>query len=274
MREYDHLSTADLLDAALAEAHRDSSDDNDELYRRVWALTDRATGEVFDAAAAWCRGESATEKRLGTSILSKFWLGGSLTEPQWAESLEIVRSLLEDHRPSVIAAAVRAFDFQGSEHDARRIIQHGNHPAIEVRLAVAQTLPCGEACAEEVETLIRLSSDDDSTVRAWATSSLRSWCDADSPPIRDALLERLGDSDWDARSEAITGLAEWGDRRVLGALIAELYSDEVCPLRIDDAAELGAPELLPALWRVRKDFGPNQLLDEAIRKCGGDPTET
>ena len=290
MQEYDHLSTTDLLGTALAEAHRDSSDDNDELYWRVIALADRATREVFDAAAAWCRTGSATQKEVGANVLSRF-RGASTTETPFGpsilsqdrntgaateqyrlEAFQVLRPLLADYRPSVVVAAIRALD--ESEDDSRGIIQHWDHPATEVRLAVAQALPCAEDCPDEVETLIRLSGDEDSSVRDWATFGLGTKCQVDSPRIRNALLVRLGDSDRETRSEAITGLAERGDRRVLGPLIAELYCNEVFDLSIEAAEELGAPELLPALTGVRQDFGPSELLDQAIRKCGGDPAET
>ena len=273
MREYDHLSTGDLLDAALAEAHRDLSDENDELYQCMWTLAERATREVFDAAAAWCGSDSTAERTLGASILSDFGDWVAAMERYRLESLEVLRPLLTDDRPSVIAAAMPAFNCHGSDDDSRRIIRHMDHPMAEVRQGVARALPCGRDSPEEVEALIRLSGDEDWFVRSVATSSLGEQCAADSSRIRNALLVRLGDSDGQVRCSAITVLAKRGDRRVLGPLVAELYTDPVVTSNIEAAAELGAPELLPALMRIHEEYVPDEWTDEAIRNCGGEPPD-
>jgi HEAT repeat protein len=78
-----------------------------------------------------------------------------------------------------------------------------------------------------IQSLIELTKDEDARVRDWATFALGQQVDADTPSLRDALIERLTDSDDDARGEALIGLARRGDRRLIPALIDELESESV-----------------------------------------------
>jgi hypothetical protein len=78
----------------------------------------------------------------------------------------------------------------------------------------------------------------------------------------------LSDVDFDTRSEAITGLAERRDRRVIPVLVQELTSDCVGTLAVEAAAAIAAPELLPHLLALKDwwDIDPG-LLAQAIQAC-------
>jgi len=112
-----------------------------------------------------------------------------------------------------------------------------------------------------VACLLRLTRDPDAAVRNWATFSLGTQSDVDSPEVRRALLDRLGDGDppeaardeIDASAEAAMGLARRHDPAVRPWLARQLArpEHEVGNLVVDAAGELGDPVLLPALLALR-----------------------
>jgi HEAT repeat protein len=154
------------------------------------------------------------------------------------------------------------------------VIEHVAHPEEEVRFAVAFVLPglAGEPPDPTViNALIRLTADDDPDVRDWATFGLGTQLDEDSEAIRDALAQRLDDPVGDTAGEALLGLARRHDPRALPALLAHL-DDNPGNLIVEAAAELGAPEALPALVRLRAegwslDEPQPDILEDAISAC-------
>ncbi len=120
--------------------------------------------------------------------------------------------------------------------------------------------------------LIELMRDTDDQVRDWATVALGTQCETDSPAIRDALADRLTDTDDDTRCEALVGLARRGDRRVLPDLQKELACESVSTLAIEAAALIGEPRLITELIALRERWnGDKDLLEQAIRACSPDP---
>jgi HEAT repeat protein len=106
-------------------------------------------------------------------------------------------------------------------------------------------------------------------VRDWATFELGSIVTADTPEIRDALVARLNDTDDMTRHEAIVGLAERKERRMLPALQEALSGLEVWSLAVEAAELMGEAVLLPALLALEErgwDVSPD-LLKAAIVAC-------
>jgi HEAT repeat protein len=90
----------------------------------------------------------------------------------------------------------------------------------------------------------------------------------DTPTLREALFERLTDSDDDTRGEAMVGLANRRDRRVVPAIAKELASDCVGSLAVEAAGIIAAPELHPELIALREWWDVNdRLLVDAIQAC-------
>lgn len=108
-----------------------------------------------------------------------------------------------------------------------------SHASSEVRYAVAFCLG-GRDEALASQTLERLSRDEDADSRNWATFGLGTLSKADTPALRDALLERLAD-DADVRAEAMRGLALRRDLRVARAILNELQGPDVSDLAIEAA---------------------------------------
>lgn len=73
-----------------------------------------------------------------------------------------------------------------------------------------------------INTLIQLSNDKDSDIRDWATFGIGSQTALDNLEIRQALWERVNDTDRTTRDEAIAGLAKRKDHRIKEILKNEL----------------------------------------------------
>jgi HEAT repeat protein len=101
-----------------------------------------------------------------------------------------------------------------------------------------------------ISALIELSRDEADEVRNWATFGLAQ-LEVDTEPLREALFIRLGDLEPEIRGEALVGLAERKDARVLAALRAELQTRPVSLLAIEAAECLGDSALLPLLLALR-----------------------
>jgi HEAT repeat protein len=119
-----------------------------------------------------------------------------------------------------------------------------------------------------IQTLIELSRDIDHNVRNWATFGLGALIDADSPGVRQALYDRLFDEDEETHLEAIWGLSQRKDPRVIDFLVKRLLSETVGFDDLRAAEAMGAPELLPALISLREwQFEGAEHLESAISIC-------
>lgn len=258
-----------LLNQALAAARPDPVGDSDELLGYVGELMNRPEPLVFETAAAWCASESAAEQRLGARILSELGVGAEPTLPFRTESLQVLRLLLADPKPPVVAAAVVALGRLGLAEDLSLVLPLVRHNAMNVRHAVAVALG-GHEIPGAIDALIALSDDESPEVRNWAVFGLGTQCDVDTPGLRKALWARVDDSHEETRDEALLGLARRSDRGVVGHVRAALRAEFVATLSVEAAAELAAPELLPALEQLRESWNVSPtLLAEAIVKCGG-----
>lgn len=121
----------------------------------------------------------------------------------------------------------------------------------------------------DVKTLIEWMSDPDSEVRDWATTALAASGDA-SPIVRDALLARVADADFDVRSEAILGLARRRDQRVLPFLKEALQAERVGQLYVEAAGYASDQQLVEPLELLRSWWDIDaSLLEEVIERCRG-----
>ena len=154
------------------------------------------------------------------------------------------------HEPAVIGVAPRFV----------------NHPDRNVRFDVVMALT-GHDSEVAVGLMIRLTSDDDSDVRDWATFGLGTQLELDTPEIRDALAARLDDTDEDTRGEAMIGLACRNDQRAIPAILKDLKAG-ITDKPLDAAAYSKSPELLAALMTLRSSpqIVP-EVLEDMIAAC-------
>ncbi|WP_093801334.1 ankyrin repeat domain-containing protein [Streptomyces sp. Wb2n-11] len=198
----------------------------DEWTESVAVLWRRGDEETFRAASEWCASGDPHRQTFAADVLAQlgFEQGG---KPFAARALPLLRELAREARdPEPVQAAVLALGHHGDPAALPEILRHADHPDAEVRHRVALSLlglvPAGHQ--EGVAALVALSRDPDDEVRDWATLALAG-SDADTPEIRDALADRLGDHDADTAAEAARGLAARRDPRAVDAL-ARLLGDE------------------------------------------------
>ncbi len=208
-------STTSLL-ADAADAATATPPDDRRLWDLIYALHERGTRDVFEAAAAWCRSPQAPLRELGANVLGE--LGYEAEFPFARESEPFLLRLLDDPDPPVVAAAARALGPLAAD-DTATLCRVASHPAQEVRVALARSL-CDLTGPGVIPTLIALTRDTDVDVRRLATSGLSGFDREDTEDLRLALVERLDDADTETREEAIFVLAQLGDDRVDAALQA------------------------------------------------------
>jgi HEAT repeat protein len=262
----DPRSTHEIIADALTET------DEDRAWEHVGTLHYRATHDVLEAVAVLCKSECVEERALAANVL------GQLGVPKRAFPEECHRLLADmlagESDADVIGCICVAFGHLGNPACVPLVLPLQYHPDAGVRLNAAYAL-MGEEDPRAISALVKLSADPDADVRDWATFSLGTQINLDTPEIREALALRLDDSDGETRAEAITGLVNRKDPRALPAQFSALEDgperfDPRCDLILAAAATVGDRQLLPGLRRWR-EAGCDEVhaLDEAIGACGG-----
>ncbi len=257
----DPRSTDELFRVALSEP------DVDLRWRAIQALHWRGGRDVFERAAALCRGERPIERMTGADVLAQLGLPDH-DFPD--EAIAILAALIEHERDaSVVASALSAFGHLGGPPDLTAVAPLKDHPDPSVRHSLAYALGFREEPLA-IDTLIALTRDEEANVRDWATFGLGQG-DADANPIRDALAERLDDEDDDVRAEAIAGLARRRDERALEPLVDALRAGETGPQIFEACEAMADPRLVPELLylRILSMDKPETLaaIDQALRHC-------
>ena len=232
----------------------------DEEYEAVWPLLSQMAEDVPAAI------------RVGTAMLSRpdpieratgcQLLGNVVAVNSGDVKTAVMDALLAfadtEHDEDVQWSMLRALDGAWDPRALPVLLRFIGHADSDLRRAAAcgifASMSDGEPDPAGLRALIDLTRDADPEVRNWATFGLGAILDADSPEIRAALWERVGDDHVEAREEGICGLARRRDPRSV-ELVAELLANEAgARLIVFEAAELlGAPELLPYLAEYEPD---------------------
>ncbi len=264
-KQSDPRSNQELITTALTR----SDEDSDPGWEAIRVLQARGTQDIFDAARRLCESENPLEREVGVDILGQLGIP-ERTFPD--ESLEILLALLEREQETGLLESITVA--LGHLHDTRAIeplAKLKNHPDSDVRHGLTFALG-GHEDDLAISTLIELSSDESPLVRDWATFGLGSLIDTDSLEIRDALIARLADDDATTKGEALAGLAQRKDPRVVDALLKDLEGGWYGPLIFEAAAEIANPRLYTALMKIKSDIQDlseyeKDLLEEAINNC-------
>ena len=263
------LDLARLLELARSASRVDA--ESDERWQYVWELRSRDPDAVMAICAALLKGGDIVERELAADLMPCGWNADeNLCYPRKAYAVVCLAKLLDDPAPEVVSSAIYSLSRMDA---AMPLIGHredlARHASPWVRLAMASCLNEDDPASGPVAMLQALTRDDDKDVRDWATFSLGSICDADSPDIRSALVERLTDEDEETRLEAMVGLARRHDLRTLPMVRAELDRDDVCKMAIEAAGSLALPELVAPLEAIREWWPDCEDIDEAIARCRG-----
>ncbi|MGJ6962794.1 HEAT repeat domain-containing protein [Streptosporangium sp. G11] len=269
------MSTPQLPDSLLTElldwdesSHREHFDAMDRLFESL------STAEkIIALARTWWADADHNVQALGFDLLAVqaldfAWHVPPLIEAANALDLDTVH---EDVRWSAAHALAAICD---DERVLSPLLRFAGDLDPDVRWQVAYGIPAGiDPLPEDaVQVLLKLMHDPDAQVRDWATMALGSRGDNDSPEIRDAFVERLQDPEADTAGEAAVALAVRRDLRILPTLKRVLATPNVGNLYVEAAAELGDPQLLPLLQKLKADGWQDDeprphVLDQALNAC-------
>lgn len=245
--------------------------ESDDTWEHLGRLRKIASPAVVKKSLDWCSDPDPFRRSIGISVLAQLGSHGKLY-PNEASS--IIRQMVATETDvEVLSSLISAVSFREVIDAIPWLVQLADHEAEDIRWRIAWALPIRPEPHDQhyeasIEVLLRLSRDAESRVRDWATFSLATQIEEDSPRVRDALLARVDDADFDTRSEAMIGLARCCDPRGIPPLIAALTSDRVGELAVEAAESYADPQLQPALLKLKKwwDINP-ELLERAIAAC-------
>mgnify|MGYP003340151961 CR=1 FL=1 len=175
-----------------------------------------------------------------------------------------------DHE--VITSLISALSFRKMTEATPWLLSLADDPSEDIRWRIAWALPIPgiddpRMYQASLQTLLKLMQDPVPLVRDWSTFSL-SMTDEDTPIVRQALLERLSDSDFQTRSEAAVGLANRKVPEGIDLLSEHLLSDQVGELYVEAAEVYADRRLKPALQSLEKWWDVNpELLKRAQAAC-------
>ena len=225
----------DLFSQTLIEEY-----DADAPWHAVHELRTLGSREVFERAASWCASSEALRRARGADILAQ--LGRTADHPTNTfrdQSFEVLLHLFRKETETLpLSSAIYALGHIGNSQAVPLLVPLSSHPEPEVRFALAFSLGNFSDFESAAATLIKLTHDSDDDVRDWATFGLGAIGKLDTPEIRDALVERLGDASKNVRQEAIVGLARLRDMRVLPTIIQSLEQTNVDDSTIEAACTL------------------------------------
>lgn len=246
---------------------------SDEYWALVGPIQERGDDETFRAAVKLCADTDSESRYLGAAILGQLGDRANLEDrPFRSESVELLIGMLgSETDEDVLVSVAAALGYLEDPRAIGPLRDQRHHPDADVRHAVVLGLTPHEDDLA-VDALVELSADSDSDVRDWATFALGRVLERDTPQIREALAERLDDTDGDTLDEAIVGLAYRGDSRAVEPLLARLDDGREGPLLDEALFELGARlddlRLRPHLrdrWERRgadPDFSPERRDDD------------
>jgi HEAT repeat protein len=255
----DPRTVDELFAAALGES------DEELVWNAIGTLHRRGTQEILDRAIELCSSSCALERRTGADILAQLASSGSAFPEICLRTL--LAMLERESRGDVLNSILLALAHQNRAESVLHSFRFRQHADADVRYGVVHVLT-GQIEPLAVAGLIELTRDPVADIRDWATFGLGTQIDLDTPEIRECLMERLTDPDDDARCEALVGLAQRRDRRVLPALSRELKSEFVQAIAVEAASLIADPQLYPDLVALQKRWGADkQLLEDAIAAC-------
>ena len=176
------------------------------------ALAYRGDEEVLFRARAMAEDDDPCERAIAAFLLGQLGTPVPTFPDESAAALEEMAAREQD--PGVLEAVAHGFGHLGEPYGLDALVALAGHGDARVREAAAISL-AGREAPGAIDTLIRLSRDERSEVRDWATFALGMLASQDTVELREALVARLGDPDPETRLEAVHGLALRGDLRAV-----------------------------------------------------------
>ena len=178
--ELTNVPTSLLVERTVTLARSEPVLQSDEYWAHVRVLHSRSVRDVFDEAIGLCSNPEAIPRAVGADILAQLGVrDGVAVFPFADESAGPLVALLADTEPTVIASALYALGHLG-RGEPSLLARLSKHASADVRNALAYALG-GRTDAISTATLVALSGDVDTDVRNWATFTLGTLSDEDTP---------------------------------------------------------------------------------------------
>jgi HEAT repeat protein len=236
-RASDARSTSEIIAAYLQRS--DDSGAGDLLATVHY----RGGPEELRAGLTLLASEDPRERAAGADVLAQLgWADRTFLE----ESVDALLCALRDPNDQVVQSAIFALGHRASPRAIEALLAFVHHPSAEFRYAAVHGLMPHDM-PPVVDALVKLTQDSDRDVRDWATFTLGSQFESDSPALRAALHERLSDIDPEVRGEALLGLARRKDTTIAPAIQHGLEGQFHGDWAAEAAEQLGDPRFLPAL---------------------------
>jgi HEAT repeats len=254
---YEHVNDPRPTEMLLALVlSKDMDADGDDFWIPVRVLQHRLPTE-FSKIQTLSHSPFPNDRDVAATILGQNSVREKFDAPECAAVLDEMLNSDSEIASPPLASIILSLGHLKQADFVEKVLRYQNHPNPEVRYATTVTLG-GSEDERAIKALIQLSRDADHDVRNWATFGLGSLTKTDSEEIREALVERLGETDDEIRGEALVGLVERGDHRAVEPLCAELDQWTSRPLIKDCAKKLlKKGDLLGDEW--------NQVLDDLKR---------
>lgn len=226
---------------------------NKNYWNFISELRRRKDNNIFERSIELTKSEIVKEKIIGINVLAQF----GFPRLHLKEILKVYFDLLKtETNKNIISSILYGIGHNNDNLTEKQIAQicaYKDHKSVTVRYALVYAILAINK-TKAIDALIELSKDKDSDIRDWATFGIGTQIETDTQIIREALWERINDTDNTTRLEAIVGLAKRRDENIKAILAKEL-------LEIDDSGSL----ILEAIEEYKdKDF--IVLIEEQIKR--------
>ena len=242
----------------------------DEFVESLALIHYRGGEEEFQIGKRYLQSDDAFDRVVGADILGQL---GWHDQTYLAQSVALLIEALNDSDELVVECVCYALGHRSDPSANAHLIKLAQNPSAKVRYGVVSAL-LGNEAPEVIDVMIALSRDFDPDVRSWAMFGLGSQLDIDTEQINQALFAGTSDKDSEVRGEALVGLADRNDSRIVELLLKEWENTiDISMLSLEAAAETASPRLYSKLMYFNKmhdfsdDFWLASQLQEAIDAC-------
>jgi hypothetical protein len=246
----------------------------------IYKLQSLGNRYTFSIAKELCLSKKKSNQLAGINVLCQLFTTSnpgkenSYKRIYRRESINVIRTFVNNRDEDILCATIYGLAHLHANNINQLVGRYSTHKNPEIRFAVAFALARDQSNAA-INKLIELTKDKDPDVRDWATFGLGNIGEKDTPVIREALFQRVGDRDKDTHYEAIIGLAKRKDARIIGVIQKEIESKQPWGYIFEAITEYPMRQYLPALkkhWNKASKKERNEefwysLLRDAIKAC-------
>ena len=231
-------------------------------WKYISELRKRKSTEIYQKATELSNSNHDKEKVIGIDILAQF----GYPRKHKKQTLRNYFNLLKSKNSIKVLSSIlygighNNESLTGNQIDI--ICRFKSNRSATIRYSLTFALS-GVENENSINTLIQLSKDKDSDIRDWATFGIGSQTEFDNLEIRQALWERVNDTDKNTRDEAIAGLAKRKDHRIKEILKHELNNaDNFSSLTLEAIEDLGDTDFIELIEQKIQKNRTEQTINE------------